>query len=534
MDAYKKGFTTENADSKILDTFNISFLSKGILEGLGMSNKWANILSGASGIAQLFGRGAPQIVASGATGLFSGGAFSGQAFADIKQEGGWFRSDKNWTEFAALPEDVSRFLSTASASVLENAKRYGAALGLPVESLKAVNFNARIELTDDAEKNKQALITALSGYGEALVESWADAIKPLAQYGESTEQTIDRVATALGGVNDVLKSLGLTAFDASVTGAGNAVALQNLFGGLGNLQTASSSFLQNFFQPEQVKGLVLDNISSALAEVGVSLPATRDAFRELVQAQDLTTESGRKAFAVLMSVSDAFAAVVEAGRSAADVAQERYDLETQLLQLQGDATKLLERERAKLDPSNYDLFDAIQTLKARKAAEQEAADAAAKAAAYYAEMQRQAEAARQAWAQVWGSMADQIKKLRGQDSNPAVLLAQFATATAQARSGNIDAARTLPGLSQNLADSALATAGSRVEYDVLRAQLAASLERTMVVTGAPAETLAGLRTDIQDMRADLVDLQAQAITQAKRMADVLQKFDVDGMPGVRS
>lgn len=544
MDAYAKGYTQDTADSKFLRTVSPQYHGYDVLSALGVNDKWANILSGSSLMAMTWGRSAPKVEAQGVSGIFGAGGFSGQAFADIKQKGGWFRSDKNWTEFAAIPEDIAKFLSDASGTVLEQAKAYGATLGLPADALKAVNYDARIELTDDAEKNKEALTKALSGYGEALVESWSDAIKPLAQYGESTAQTIERVATALGGVNDVLKSIGLTAFDASVTGGGNAVALQNLFGGLGNLQTASGSFLQNFFQPEQVKSLVLGNIGDALAEVGVSLPATRDAFRDLVQAQDLTTESGRKAFAVLMSVSDAFASVVDAGRSAADVAQERYDLTTQLLQLQGNDVELLARARALIDPSNWDLFDAIQEIRTRteadRAAAQAEADAAemrrqeAEAAAQQqAEALRQAEAVRQAWSQVWGSMADQIKKLRGQDGNPAVLMAQFATATAQARSGNIDAARMLPGLSQNLADSALATAGSRVEYDVLRAQLAASLERTMVVTGAPAETLAGLRTDIQDMRTDLVELQVQSITQAKRLADYLAKFDVDGMPPVR-
>ena len=542
---YDKGFTgSAQLNDKWWYQLSDKNLQTKLLKGLGLSDKWAEILGGSVRWNHMFGRAAPRIEAQGITGTFGAGDFSGQAFADVVEKGGLFRSDKRYTNFAALPDDIGKFLDDASKAMLEQAQAYGAALGLPADVLKGVNQEARIELTDDAEKNKDALLKALAGYGDALVESWSDAIKPLAQYGESTAQTIERVATALGGVNDVLKALGLTAYDASVTGAGNALALQNLFGGLGNLQTAGGSFLQNFFSDQQRKDMTLGGISGALAEVGVSLPATRDAFRELVQAQDLSTEAGRKAFAVLMSVSDAFAAVVEAGRSAAEVAQERYDLETQLLQLQGDAAKLLERERAKLDPSNYDLFDAIQALKARKAEEDaaaKAADAAAAArqaeadaaASMYAEMQRQAEAARAAWAQVWGSMADQIKKLRGQDSNPAAMLAQFATATAQARSGNIEAAKLLPGLSQSLADNALATAGSRVEYDVLRAQLAASLERTMVVTGAPAETLAGLRTDIQDMRADMVDLQAQAITQAKRLADLLAKFDVDGMPPVR-
>lgn len=105
-------------------------------------------------------------------------------------------------------------------------------------------------------------------------------------------------------------------------------ALQELMGGMDQLQGAYSSYLQNFWSDEERADLMRKQIGLELGKVGLSLPETRDAFRDLVEAQDLSTEAGREAFAALMGVAGAFAEITPAAESAAEAAahaRERID-----------------------------------------------------------------------------------------------------------------------------------------------------------------------------------------------------------------
>lgn len=304
-----------------------SFRTADLFSRLGVSDRIADLISGATLTARAFGRRAPTVEAQGVTGTLSGGDFTGQAYADMVEKGGWFRSDKRYTEFAEASTQLDQFISDAAKSVMSQAKNYGEALGLPVEALGSVSTDIKIALTDDAAKNQEALGAALASYGDALVAGYAEAIKPLVAYGETTAETLERVGTAMAGVNDVLDTLGLTALQASIAGGEAAVSLQDLFGGLSNLQQASGTYLQAYYSEAERTALSTKAITGALADFGLQLPASREAFRSLVEAQDLTTQAGRESFTALMGVAGAFAQITpsvedlaEAQKAAADAA----------------------------------------------------------------------------------------------------------------------------------------------------------------------------------------------------------------------
>ena len=108
--------------------------------------------------------------------------------------------------------------------------------------------------------------------------------------------------------------------DFSAATQDSVFALQELMGGMDQLQGAYSSYLQNFWSDEERADLMRKQLGLELGAVGLSLPETRDAFRDLVEAQDLNTEAGRAAFAALMGVAGAFAQITPAAESAADAA----------------------------------------------------------------------------------------------------------------------------------------------------------------------------------------------------------------------
>ena len=384
---YSAGFGISQARDVGRETGGLSGtfegLQAGIFKSLGFSDRLASLLSGSTAVAALIGRAAPQVTARGITGTLSGGDFSGSAFADIFEKGGLFRSDKRTTQTAALPDDIGRFLDDAASGVFAKAKSYGEALGLPGEALSNITSELKITLSDDAEKNKTAILEALSGYGDALVQGFADQVKPLQQYGETVAQTIERVGGALSATNAVLDQIGVTALKASIGGGQAAIDLQNLFGGASGLQQAASGYFDNFFTEPEKTAAATEQLTKAFGDVGLAVPSTREAFKSLVSGLDLTSEAGRAQFGVLLSLQGVFADLVPAAesaavavRSASDILRERSGLETERLRLQGDTAAIRALERDSLDASNRSIYDQINALKDLQEANAAAAETA--------------------------------------------------------------------------------------------------------------------------------------------------------------
>lgn len=389
---YSAGFRRDQARDVGSQTYGASgsfeFAQATLLSKLGVSDRWADLLSGATAVAALIGRAAPRVEGAGVQGRIAAGDFAGTAYADVVEKGGLFRSDKRYTETSVLSDELGRYLDAASRGVFDKAKEFGAALGLPTDALAKVTSDIKVTLTDDVEKNMDEITKALGGYGDKLVETWKAEVAQFAQYGEGTAQTIARVAAAVGGVNEVLDTLGLTALKASVDGGKAAVALQTLFGDLGTLQTAAGGYLQGFYSEDERKSLQRRAIGDALGDVGLAVPASREAFRSLVEAQDLMSESGRKAFAVLMGVSEAFTSLApsadEMAKALADqverVTSQRESLQMDLWEVTGNTVAIRAREREALDSSNRALYDQVKALEDQRDATDKAARAAEKAA----------------------------------------------------------------------------------------------------------------------------------------------------------
>lgn len=609
MADYEAGFRRDQARETGTIAGRVTADTSDLLSKLGVSDKWADFF-GATAVAALIGHAAPRVTGSGIQGSLGGGKFTGTGYADIYEKGGLFRSDKTYQSLSALPDDLARFMDEAANGVLDKAKEFGDALGLPVTALESVTTTLKLNLGDTLGNNEQDIKDALAAYGDALVSGWQDALKPVAIYGESTIQTIERVGAAIKGTNDVLGLLEIGMLESSVAGGQAAAALAAAFGSLDNLTQASAAYYQNYFSEAERSAKATEQLSLALAGVGLALPASRDQFRGLVEGLDLATEAGRNQFLVLMSVQQVFSELNPVLEESAAVAEsvtkalkERASLELELMRVQGDTAGIRARERDELDASNRALYDQIRALEDTQAAAAQAAavaaDAAAMAADAAAAAQQRLQAiadetaglelellglqgntaeirareraallsdearaiydqinalkdsqaqwndagtaavaaastAGNAWTATWQSMAEEVKRLRSsQTVGGNALLAEFATATAQARAGDAQAGGRLAGLARSLSEEGRNASATRADFDVMNAKLAASLERTLQETGAPSELLAGLRADAKAAHADNMAAAAQSLTLLRRVSQILDKFDADGMPEVR-
>jgi hypothetical protein len=84
-------------------------------------------------------------------------------------------------------------------------------------------------------------------------------------------------------------------------------------GGLDALAANLGTYYTNFFSDEEQRAQKIININAATIGSGLdAATATRESFRALVEAQDLTTASGQQTYATLLSVSGAFAGITPA------------------------------------------------------------------------------------------------------------------------------------------------------------------------------------------------------------------------------
>jgi len=203
-----------------------------------------------------------------------------------------------------------------------------------------------------------------------------------------------------------------------------------------------------------------------------------------LEGADASTQALLRRLYALQDEKSAMDASTARLKAAAD---ERYGLETQLLQLQGKTDELRQRELDKLDPSNQELQKriwALQDEQAAAAAKAQADQAAAQAAQQAADQAAQAaKAVKDAWQSITNTIMDEVKRIRGlvdEASGMGFAEAQskFAIATAQARSGDQEAAKLLPSLSQALLTLAEKNARTAEELAYIRSMTANSLAQT--------------------------------------------------------
>jgi hypothetical protein len=88
------------------------------------------------------------------------------------------------------------------------------------------------------------------------------------------------------------------------------------FGGLSDYQTAVSKFYDDFFTAEEKVTNRTNELTIAFTRLGISVPASMTAFKDLVLAQDLSTASGRNFYTELLKLAPAFSDVAKAAEDA--------------------------------------------------------------------------------------------------------------------------------------------------------------------------------------------------------------------------
>ena len=375
LEAYKGGANVDLLPDSMLvgdhERRKFDHLSK-----LGFSDKWANVLSGASLVARTFGHKAS--VSGYGIGTVQGGDFVQGASAP-------FQFGKNTMGGGADPwlQDLASDI-TASVGLsaglfgggLTEGMRFGALTDRDRENEVAALlgfFGADNKLLAGTQTGSGAFAAGGPGKGAAKIKSedfeqWiADNMPVLIIQGLQQsdldarfETYFDSVgaakltpelasqmlttATAVQRLTDTFSPLGgaFDQFEVLTVAAFEKLAAAG--GGFETLGQNIGTYYQAFYSESERTEDAWASITKTLNEVGVTtIPTTREGFRALVDSlDDLSTEADQKAFGAIMRVSGAFSALVEAERErVAAVDDQQLQLQIALLEAQGRSTDAL-------------------------------------------------------------------------------------------------------------------------------------------------------------------------------------------------
>lgn len=174
-----------------------------------------------------------------------------------------------------------------------------------VSDQMAAEFKTATVLALKAANLSDDLQTAFDGFDTAI-EGAADKVLARLEEIKAVADAFD----SLGKAMPQLSGLSLQARE----------SLLQLAGGAEALASGVSTYYDAFYSEAEKTTRATEQLSAQMSALGLALPETKDGFRALVEAQDLTTEAGRKTYAALLGLSGAFASVADSAAAASAAA----------------------------------------------------------------------------------------------------------------------------------------------------------------------------------------------------------------------
>lgn len=111
-----------------------------LLRSIGFGEQFASILTGSSVVSRLFGHQSPKLVNGTMTQEFGPDGIGGGIDANIRSKGGFFTSDKNWTEHTDLDADTLKAMQTFFDSIQKSSDAFARAFGLDAGVVASATF----------------------------------------------------------------------------------------------------------------------------------------------------------------------------------------------------------------------------------------------------------------------------------------------------------------------------------------------------------------------------------------------------------
>lgn len=538
------GYTNFTSDPNMGNSWQYNYADPGmskfrrnVMDAVGMSEKWADIFSGTTRMATLFGR---KLGAYGYEADIAGGSSEVGGFARYK--GGLFRSNK--TVGIDIDQRDTAAVDSIVESTIEGARAMARAMGLSEEAINSYTGSIKVNMkgAETAEEQSKRMAEAMDELQFSLLKAAAGGKYSKDEFEkmmEGVRKSIEAAGISTGGIADILvqgmtgrlsrADVGDQLADMIVGGIYNSIA-SNYAG------VIAQAFTTQIITPIFTAIAAGVPISQAISQAAISnVVATAQSAAQALNA--IFNDAGfRQAIGGIQQAISGVAGAVTSVKvpkfgSAAragggnQASQERYNLETELLNLLGNTNALRRRELASLSAGNRALQQRIWALEDARDGVNNAMEALERAAdARRKVLQDQLDAAaesEQALKDVFDVLRDNLRDIRG-EVTPQTSAAQGRALIREALGGEVVKADDLANAINAVRDGIDATQyGSRVERDRAMLLLAAELD---TLAGSTEQGLSAAEQQVTLLEEQLEGIDSQ-LELAQKQVDAL--FGVD-------
>lgn len=239
---------------------------------------------------------------------------------------------------ASLPFPANIAAGVATAAVVYKLLR--SIKGGSGSSISGGGSGGTLEGQQYRSDNGKFYVDKSNYYGEMSPYQDASISETGLAFQTRRSETSRNVSTSLG-------SLGIRA-PVGVGGADWALSFVEAVGGLDKFIEQTTFFAENFLTEAERLAPVQTKVTTEMARLGYASVDTRDEFKNLVRGLDLSTESGKETYAVLMDLAPAFAEV--------------YKEENKLLALKEKEISLKEKITAAYESESAAMKSTIATI----------------------------------------------------------------------------------------------------------------------------------------------------------------------------
>ena len=442
----------------------------------------------------------------------------------------------------AATESVSEFQKAGEgyfetlvrvASETELAQSMMDKLGLSMISYKDITYK-QSNVVDELVRQSILAVEGLTGIGEVVNGLTGDAAEIAETY------------TALLSVRYALQAFGSASMAVSASMIAGA-------GDLDTLAQGAADYTENFLSESERLTKSTSDMARQFARLGVTLPDSNEAFKALLLGIDGSTEAGQKLYGSVLALSGSFA---ELSSSAESFDTSKVEMQLAILKAQGKDEQALAIERERILKATDPMLKALQQ-------EVWATEDAAKATQTLTESLNKLNDAGKQISDYLDSLSGQtgagglavsrgtyLSTLSGAKTNDLGALgkitgtasaylkdaenfsrtsAEYLATVAQVRSelANLEAVKSY----KSSLDGSHASGLDYVPFDGYVAQLHKG-ER--VETAAQARQKDEMLAELQAMRVESRAIQTAQATNSLLMRKILDKWDQDGMPAVRT
>lgn len=278
----------------------------GVLDPLGILDGISKLLGGRSKVVD---QGIS--ILSGPIADLIDGSLIG-TFQTVQSKAFFFSSAKTREQTGEIGDELAVQLGLVFESIIDSVVEASLALGIDATDIESRIAAFRVEeqkisLKDlSADEQKAELQAVFSSIFDGLAGDVAPFIEQFQQVGEGLGETLIRVATGVQVTQEAIRRLGfIAANETPEQFAQLSEALIEASGGLEQFIGDFTNFFDNFAPDDAKFAAAESDINRAFEQLGLTIPATREALFELVQTLDANTEAGIQQISTIIGLTDA-------------------------------------------------------------------------------------------------------------------------------------------------------------------------------------------------------------------------------------